>query len=116
VIRMDPTALRDGGSGSLARSGHSLPGGAPLSPPFFFPPLLLFSSGGQGQNPQGGGQGDEDGSSIYRAALGFSGRWMDGGQTLASTPQPHGGHPVMQAQWGGGHGGAAPCPTVRVTG
>jgi hypothetical protein len=52
VIRMDPTALRDGGSGSSARSGHSLPGGAPLSPPFFFPPLLLFSSGGQGQNPQ----------------------------------------------------------------
>jgi hypothetical protein len=25
---------------------------APLSPPFFFPPLLLFSSSGQGQNPQ----------------------------------------------------------------
>jgi hypothetical protein len=42
---------------------------------------------------------------------------MDGGQSLASVPRPRGGHPSVQAQWGGGHGGAArlastPCPTT----
>jgi hypothetical protein len=49
------------------------------------PPSSSHSSrGGKGLHPHGGGgQGDDDGGSIYRAALGFPGRWMDDGQTLA---------------------------------
>jgi hypothetical protein len=32
-------------------------------------------------------QGDAAGDSIYRAVLGFPGRGMDGGQTMASAPK-----------------------------
>jgi hypothetical protein len=72
--------LQDGrhgadGQGSSARPGHSLPSGAPLSPlpsssPFFLPSLVAAKLAGG--IPMGSAvQGDEDGDSIYRAALGF---------------------------------------------
>jgi hypothetical protein len=37
---------------STTRSGHSLPGGAPLSPPFFFPPSSSSLAVDRGEIPK----------------------------------------------------------------
>jgi hypothetical protein len=71
--------------------------------------------GGDAGLLRGGGQGDEDGYSIYWAALGFPGRWMDGGQTLASVPRARDAHPARKVG-ALAMGGAAPCPTASSRG
>jgi hypothetical protein len=61
-----------------AASGSST--GVSLFLPSFFPLLPPFSGGGDGGGSMGGAvQGVAAGDSIYRAALGFPGRGMDGG-------------------------------------
>jgi hypothetical protein len=61
------------------------------------PPRPLFSSGGQGQNPQGGGgQGDEDGGLIYRAVLGFRANGWTAGDPWHSCPRARGAHPARK--------------------
>jgi hypothetical protein len=88
--------LQPGGSWTgppvpAARGGFELFHGCfPPFPPFLLPLLPPFSGGGEigGKIPMGGViQGGGPTVWLYRAALGFPGRGMDGGQSLASAPK-----------------------------
>jgi hypothetical protein len=95
------------GAGSRCPRASSLP---PTPLPSSFPLSSSSLAVDRAKSPSGGGgQGVAAGDSIYRAALGFGAPEGRRGSS-ASVPRPRGGHPAVQAQWGGGHGRCGALP------
>jgi hypothetical protein len=74
-----------GSKGRLRAPPRASPSSSLPSSPSLLPSLVAANLGGK--SPWAARYREADAEVLYRAALGFPGRWMDGGQTLASAPK-----------------------------